>query len=112
MFFGTLAEAGHEVTATLLRDWSERVPLEARVSFSRHRGQYWHEVPRDYLGWLLRNHRSGEPFAPEIVAAAEAASGVSTPCRRSRLTPAPTCDSAARRNVRTAGFSVCRLRSA
>ena len=27
----------------------------------------------DYLEWLLHKHRSGEPFAPEIVATAEAA---------------------------------------
>ena len=68
-----LTEAGHAVTPALLRDWSAAVPPLARVPFGKHRGQWWHEVPRDYLEWLLHKHRSGEPFAPEIVAAAEAA---------------------------------------
>ena len=68
-----LTEAGHDVTPALLREWSATVPVEARVPFGRYRGRYWHEVPRDYLAWLLDRHRSGDPFAPEIVAAAEAA---------------------------------------
>ena len=68
-----MSEAGHDVTPKLLRDWSAAIPLEARVSFGKHRGQYWHDVPRDYLEWILREDRSGDPFAPEIVATAEAA---------------------------------------
>ena len=65
--------AGHAVTPGLLRDWSATVPLPPRVPFGKYRDRYWHEVPRDYLKWLLNRHRFGDPFAPEIVAAAEAA---------------------------------------
>ena len=68
-----LTEAGHDVTPELLRDWSERRPLEPRVPFGKHRGRYWHGVPRDYLEWILHRHETGDPFAPEIVATAEAA---------------------------------------
>ena len=68
-----LTEAGHAVTPGLLRDWSATVPLPPRVPFGKYRDRYWHEVPRDYLKWLLNRHRFGDPFAPEIVAAAEAA---------------------------------------
>ena len=68
-----LTEAGHDVTAALLREWSATVPLEARVPFGRYRGRYWYEVPRDHLEWILHRHRSTQPFAPEIVTAAEAA---------------------------------------
>ena len=68
-----LTEAGHDVTTALLREWSATVPLEPKVPFGRYRGRYWYEVPRDYLEWILHRHRSGDPFAPEIVAAAEAA---------------------------------------
>ena len=65
--------AGHEVTPTLLRDWTAAVPLQAKVNFGKYRGRYWHEVPEDYLRWLLRKHTGGEPFPPETVATAEAA---------------------------------------
>ena len=68
-----LTEAGHAVTPALLCDWSAAVPLLARVPFGHYSGRYWYEVPRDYLEWLLRKHRSGRPFNPEIVATAEAA---------------------------------------
>lgn len=87
-----IAGAGHEPTPTLLRDWTAAIPLLARVTFGKHRGRYWHQVPQDYLKWLLRRHAEGEPFSPEIVATAEAAlrgvyavaprSGPDTPCRR------------------------------
>lgn len=70
-----LAEAGHDVTPALLREWSAAMPLEPRVPFGRYRGRYWYEVPRDYLEWILHRHRSADPFAPEIVTAAEAALG-------------------------------------
>ena len=68
-----LTETGHDVTPALLREWSAAVPLEPRVPFGRYRGRYWYEVPRDYLEWILHRHRSADPFAPEIVTAAEAA---------------------------------------
>ena len=68
-----LTEAGHAVTPALLCDWSAAVPLLARVPFGHYSGRYWDEVPRDYLEWILRKHRSGRPFNPEIVATAEAA---------------------------------------
>ncbi|MYD93282.1 MAG: 3'-5' exonuclease [Chloroflexi bacterium] len=86
-----ITKTGHEVTPTLLRDWTATVPLQAKVAFGKHRGRYWHEVPNDYLRWLLRRHAEGEPFSPETVATAEAAlrgayavppeSEPDTPCR-------------------------------
>ena len=69
-----LVAAGHDVTPALLRDWTAKAPLLARVPFGRrHRGWLWRYVPRDYLEWILRTHQDGNPFDPAVVATAEAA---------------------------------------
>ena len=69
-----LADAGHDVTPALLRDRSAAIPLLARVPFGRrYRGRLWRDVPASFCEWILRTHRTGDPFDPEIVATAEAA---------------------------------------
>ena len=82
-----LTDAGHDVTPALLRDRSATIPLLARVPFGlRYRGRLWRDVPASFCEWILRTHRTGDPFDPEIVATAEAAlrGGLRDPVRRGR----------------------------
>jgi len=49
-----LVARGTEPTIALLAEMSERPALLRTVTFGKHAGQRWSEVPRDYLAWASR----------------------------------------------------------
>lgn len=52
----------------VLRELTDRMPLQRVCRFGKHRGKPWGEVPKDYLQWIANKHRQGDEFDPEVVA--------------------------------------------
>jgi exodeoxyribonuclease X len=48
-----LLELLHVATLEELVAWTTQPVLLPRVTFGKHRGGAWNEVPADYLGWIV-----------------------------------------------------------
>jgi exodeoxyribonuclease X len=50
----TLRELLKRASVDQLIAWSSQPALLPRITFGKHKGQAWKDVPRDYLDWLCR----------------------------------------------------------
>ena len=55
-----LRELLKKATVTQLIAWTEEPALLRRVSFGKHRGALWQDVPADYLRWIIEKSDQNE----------------------------------------------------
>ena len=55
-----LCELLNQATVENLIAWTTEPALLPRITFGRHRGSSWSEVPQDYFGWIVDRSDLGE----------------------------------------------------
>ena len=61
-----LERALEKATVAELAQWSDEPPYLTKLTFGKHFGKKFSEVPRDYLEWILR-----QEFDAGVIAAAK-----------------------------------------